>query len=163
MVAAAILPLLKYAAAVILFTAFTAAGVSLNAARRRRIRRVGALCELAGYTRSQIDCFRTPVKSILSSFSSDALSECGFLEKAASGDIDGAAAALGSGEERVLTRDFLARLGRGYASEELRLCDGYAEAIGALYSKLKNDYPAAARVSGAISTLAGICAAIACL
>ena len=103
----------------------------------RRLRVLLELTKFIERLRIDIGCYLKPVSDIAAAFSSDTLSELGFLSDIREMGADKAYVRL---EEKKILRDeekrilsgFFSRLGEGYAEDELKLIDSALQELSAL-------------------------------
>ena len=95
---------------------------------RKREAEYDALCALLRHIRDNIDCFMTPIGTILESFNSEPLKQCGFSRVMCEEGLSAAAASgfLSVSDEAVgLLIEFADGLGIGLRDEEMRRCEYY--------------------------------------
>ncbi len=98
------------------------------------------LIRLLEYIKRNIATFRTPIQSILQTYSSDILDDCGFTEIMRSRGLE---AALDCGtldiprEGKRLLQEFSERLGSDYTENEIKRCDYYIDLLREVSSREK--------------------------
>ena len=128
---------------------------------RRRVRQTEGFLLLLRHIRSQISCFCTPVRDILSSFENEALERSGFLCEARSGDF---VSALDICKDRIyldteeinLLIAFGEELGKSYREEQIENCDYYIGELENLYGKRREEQPKRARLFRSLVLTCGL-------
>lgn len=72
---------IKYIGMAFIFICSVLTGSGLAIAEKRSLRRSEEICELLSFISREIECFRTPLDSIYSSFKGESLEKNGFLGK----------------------------------------------------------------------------------
>ena len=146
--------------ALILLSAFVFAREK-NRAAERRITVLEEIFRLADAMKLEIGCYLRPIGEIVASFSSPQLSECGFISDFLSLGAYEAYLRLESRlsfgeEEKKLLSAFFARVGKGYAEDEIKLIETFLTQLSLILKKEREKLPKEKKLSATLSCAAAL-------
>ncbi len=129
------MPLTKLVGSALLLLAGIAAGMEGGRAEKKKLALLDAWIELIFFIRSQIDCYLSPVESLL-----EVADLSGFPQRLPSAPtlsslLESSEPLLDKESHRLLDA-FVREIGSTYREEQLKRCDHYAEALSRLREKL---------------------------
>jgi stage III sporulation protein AB len=152
---------IKYIGLFLIFIVCTFFGSGLALAEKKRIERSEALRALIAHISREIECFRTPLENIYSSFSSEVLEKNAFLQKVR---VSGLKNAL-EGEMRTFCFDeksfaalvnFAEFLGKSEYSDQTARCKYILSVLDEDLKKSREAYPKNRKMYSSLGVLAGI-------
>ena len=152
---------IKYIGLFLIFIVCTFFGSGLALAEKKRIERSEALRALIAHTSREIECFRTPLENIYSSFSSEVLEKNDFLQKVR---VSGLKSAL-EGEKTTFCFDeksfaalvnFAEFLGKSEYSDQTARCKYILSVLDEDLKKSREAYPKNRKMYSSLGILAGI-------
>ena len=152
---------IKYIGLFLIFIVCTFFGSGLALAEKKRIERSEALRALIAHISREIECFRTPLENIYSSFSSEVLEKNAFLQKVR---ISGLECAL-EGEMSAFCFDeksfaalvnFTEFLGKSEYSDQTARCKYILSVLDEDLKIKRENYPKNRKMYSSLGILAGI-------
>ncbi|MBQ5601325.1 MAG: stage III sporulation protein AB [Clostridia bacterium] len=152
---------IKYIGLFLIFIVCTFFGSGLALAEKKRIERSEALRALIAHISREIECFRTPLENIYSSFSSEVLEKNAFLQKVR---ISGLECAL-EGEMSAFCFDeksfaalvnFAEFLGKSEYSDQTARCKYILSVLDEDLKIKRENYPKNRKMYSSLGILAGI-------
>lgn len=152
---------IKYIGLFLIFIVCTFLGSGLALAEKRRIERSEGLRALISHISREIECFRTPLENIYSSFSSEALEKNAFLEKVR---LSGLKSAL-EGEKSMFCfseksfatlLNFAELLGKSEYSDQTVRCKYILSVLDEDLKICRENYPKNRKMYSSLGILAGI-------
>lgn len=146
-------------ALVLIFT--TLVGNGLAIAEKRRIEQSEALRALIAHITREIECFKTPLDSIFSSFSNKILERIGFLDKVTEGSLK---VALSGSENLFCFKEetckkllgFADFLGKSDSADQISRCKYVLSLIDDDIKKSRDQYPKNRKMYSSLGVLFGI-------
>ena len=129
---------------------------------RKRVRECEAFLEFIGHLRTELSCYLRPLCEAAGGFSSDALSEVGFLDAVKStGNIYEAFKStkgkLSLSEEEITPlQSLFSSLGHAYLEEELKLINMCEENMRCVTEKIKRESPKSIKLISTLSVTVAI-------
>ncbi len=134
--------ILEFTGAGIVFASAVFLSLGLIRDHRTHLRELDAIYNMIAYIRDNIDHFMKPLPDIFQNYTNDCLESCGFLSDVRRTDLhqawNGQTFSL-SEETHTLLNDFFTRIGSGYRTEELRLCDYTLNRLNSILEKKRNE------------------------
>lgn len=129
---------LKITGAILLFVSAAVFSAMTLLREKRHIERLSALLRLVEYISSGIEHFGQPLPELLRNADKELLSRCAVSETdegtlSEPTELDEA--------ERELILSFFAELGKGYKSDEMRICRSCRDALASALEARRLDYP----------------------
>lgn len=152
---------IKYIGLFLIFIVCTFFGSGLALAEKKRIERSDALRALIAHISREIECFRTPLENIYSSFSSEVLEKNAFLQKVR---VSGLECAL-EGEMSTFCFDeksfaalvnFAEFLGKSEYSDQTARCKYILSVLDEDLKIKRENYPKNRKMYSSLGILAGI-------
>ena len=152
---------IKYIGLFLIFIVCTFFGSGLALAEKKRIERSEALRALIAHISREIECFRTPLENIYSTFSSEVLEKNGFLQKVR---LSGLKSALEN--ERLIfcfseksfasLVNFSEFLGKSEYQDQTARCKYILSILDEDLKKSREAYPKNRKMYSSLGILAGI-------
>ena len=141
---------------------------ALMGAERERLRQGEAFLRLICRIRCEIGDFCRPLPDIYAVYTDPVLERCGFLALLRErGELSSALEAATSlpafrlkGEELSVLREMAEQLGRGYATEQTRLCDNAVGRLERVLGELRSRLPGKSRLCRSLFLCGAGCLAI---
>ena len=152
---------IKYMGLFLIFIACTFSGFGLALAEKRRIERSEALRTFIAYISREIECFRTPLENIYSSFLSEVLEKNGFLQKVRSLGLKSAL----EGEKLIFSFseksfgalvNFSDFLGKSEYTDQIARCKYILSVLDEDLKICREAYPKNKKMYSSLGILAGI-------
>ncbi len=152
---------IKYIGLFLIFIACTFFGSGLAVSEKRRIERSESLRDLILHMQREIECFRSPLENIYSSFSSEVLERSGFIEKLRLNNLKTALEATGnifcfSDATFNAFLKFADFLGKSEYSDQVARCKYIISLLDDELKKSKEVYPKNRKMYSSLGILMGI-------
>lgn len=152
---------IKYVGLFLIFIVCTFFGSGLALAEKRRIERSESIRNLIAHISREIECFRTPLENIYSSFSSEVLEKNGFIQKIRSSGMKNALE-----KERLLfcfseksfgaLINFSEFLGKSEYQDQITRCKYILSVLDEDLKTSREAYPKNRKMYSSLGILAGI-------
>ena len=152
---------IKYIGLFLIFIVCTFFGSGLALAEKRRIEQGEALRALIMHISREIECFRTPLENIYSSFSSETLEKNGFLQKVRTegfkSTLEGERSIFCFGEKSFgALLNFAEFLGKSEYSDQSARCKYILSVLDEELKTKREAYPKNRKMYSSLGILAGI-------
>ncbi len=146
-------------ALVLIFT--TLVGNGLAIAEKRKVEQSEALRALIAHIYREIECFKTPLDGIFSSFSNKTFEKIGFLDKVVKGSLKDA---LSGGENLFCFKEetykkllaFADFLGKSDSADQISRCKYILSLMDEDIKKSRDQYPKNRKMYSSLGVLSGI-------
>ena len=129
-----------------------AAATHVSSIEKKKISRTAALISVISYIRNQIELYASPIEKILMSCRKELLSELGVENDPTS--LSELFEESDKECERILS-DFERSFGKGYRSDQVKLCDSTVSELERVKRALEESYPSKKRTAFALSLALG--------